>query len=390
MPAAMVRKQTPEQMMARARAMQEKVSKLSQNSQVAEVEEIMKAHKHLVPAIHRYCRQLVEAPPAAAQELQAPPSPAVTLTAEQHLQAALARPIDRQNYRMEMLPIKDMKTVLYMCNGDAFSPWALKALQNKGARDCSKLELCKVLEFISGIAGQSDLSNQFFKTIGDIGRHMKALSDSRGDRGASLKLPPDWCEQGVYQIIRRSSDELVVKNRFYPDAEAKITAQDFKFQDPDQCWIDVNWSENRACLRERGTVADFIACVAFAKAGVQLALADGSVTTPPRHAKRAREESEASAYKDAVRARLAAPAPKGKKEEEEEREMEKDEKGEKEEERWGEEGEPGETKDEEGKKEAAASGQGGRQQPQALATGASAQAVADECFFQPPQVASAA
>ena len=205
-------------------------------------------------------------------------------TSESELSLNLARPIDRQNYKLKMLPVKDMKLLLYQCNKISFTPWNLKSLLKKGQREVSKSSLCQVIEYISGVSEDSDMSGGFFATIGDLATHLQKLNRLMGDRGASLVMPPDWPNAGIYNIIERSEDELVLK-KIGNETLVVINRSLWQFSDSSKVHIDTNWSDARASLKEPGNTTELMCSVAFAKAGAPLAITDG-FSTPSARLKR--------------------------------------------------------------------------------------------------------
>ena len=283
--ANMVKKQTAEQVLLKAREMQARASKMAAAGKVLEVNDIMKRYPHLVGDILKFPKELSNLPVDADLGPKPPIAEARGCpTSESELSLALARPIDRQNYKLKMLPVKDMKMLLYQCNKVAFTPWNLKSLLKKGQREVSKSSLCQVIGYISGVSEDSDMSGGFFATIGDLATHLQKLSRLRGDRGASLVMPPDWPKVGVYTIIERTEEQLVLR-KIGNETLVVINPSPWQFSDSSKVYIDTNWSDARASLKALGDTTGLMCSVAFANAGAPLAITDG-FSTPSARLKR--------------------------------------------------------------------------------------------------------
>ena len=198
-------------------------------------------------------------------------------TSEIELSLALARPIGRQNYKLKMRPVKDMRMLLYRCNKIALTPWNLKSLPKKGQREVSKSSVCQVIGYISGVTEDSDMSGCFFASIGDLATHLQKLSRLRGDRGASLVMPLGCPNAGIYTIIERSGDELVLR-KIGNETLVVINPSLWTFSDSSNVYIDANLFDVRASLKEPGSTIELMCPVAFASAGAPLVITDGFST----------------------------------------------------------------------------------------------------------------
>lgn len=69
----------------------------------------------------------------------------------------MQRDIDRQSYRIELLPVRDVKHILYFLNNTTFTEWTLRSLLRPGSRSA----LCELIEFLTGVPGNSSLSNTY-------------------------------------------------------------------------------------------------------------------------------------------------------------------------------------------------------------------------------------
>ena len=142
----------------------------------------------------------VEASPAKSDATSGPsegpePSPMPTPPSKRYkgkaLETLLARPIDRQSYRIELLPVCDIKNKLYNINGTTFTEWTLKSLLRQGQRDVARTSLCEILEFLTAVPGNSCLSNTYWPTVADLAKHLRTRAIQQGDRATSLTMPPD-------------------------------------------------------------------------------------------------------------------------------------------------------------------------------------------------------
>ena len=119
-----------------------------------------------------------------------------------------SRSISRQYCKIEQLPVMDLRDLLYFIEPIAFSPFNIRALAKRGAREVAKGELCKVLEYVTGVGGSTTLE-QTWETMLHLAGHLKALSDFKGRRGSTLNLPPDWESCGVYAVKNSEKPGMV-------------------------------------------------------------------------------------------------------------------------------------------------------------------------------------
>ena len=109
-----------------------------------------------------------------------------------------------------------------------FSVWSLKALLKRGQRQASRKSLCEVIELLTGVGADSDVSAQYFRTVGELAEHLQRLTRKRPGRIERLNMPPDWdCEDGVYVVAAgpdgtdHGDAAIQIKNRYTEQACCK-------------------------------------------------------------------------------------------------------------------------------------------------------------------------
>eukprot|EP00971_Amphidinium_carterae_P327162 6458339-Amphidinium_carterae.3 len=261
----MPRKCTVDQLAAKAVREQESARKHLHLSRKARINVIMTEHPALVQPILEAAEELVvavnQSPEAATSVARGGARPA--LVPDQNARALeLKVEIDKHAHKVSKLTLDDLKCILYEINEFRFSAFQLKALKEKShQRDVSKDTLCKVLEFVTSVGGDTELGTGFFKSREDVLNYVKLQQAQLGtmDRSAVLPLPPDWSQHGIYRITEKTVEHILVAHKF---SNLIVTVPNSEFDNLNLLWdaselaslvIEQNWSACNAKLVVKGT-----------------------------------------------------------------------------------------------------------------------------------------
>lgn len=331
-------KQTPEQKARRAAELLGKAAKLQQSSMAIRVVEVMNKDPDLASPIYEYAERLVSggggvpSPGAAGAHIaltdlapngspaklalqdagpkQAPTPPTAKAggrnAPKASLDTLLQRPIDRQSYRIELLPVLDLKNLLYNLNGQTFTEWTLRSLLRLGQRHVSRTALCELVEFLTGVPGNSSLSNTYWPRVLDFATHLKSLARQYGDRCTKVRMPPNWTDyiqgDGIYLMDLEGVGGLSLTHRF-ADKHIRFSREELGWPETGAVHIDLNFSDSRAKLRCEGCVRTKNCANLFLENGVDtrpLALLSGpqhSYMTPTKRPKTASGSSAGGSTK---------------------------------------------------------------------------------------------
>ena len=299
--AAMPHAATAAEKLAKANKLQAAAMKLQVSAQMSEVTGIMRKSPELVPAILQHARQLIVGTVKPAAQLvdgdaeQPKKAAAASPTETQDVQSRMAsRPISRQCCKIEQLPVMDFRDLLYFIEPIAFSPFNIRALARRGAREVAKSELCKVLEYVTGVGGSTPLE-QTWETMLHLAGHLKALSDSKGRRGSTLNLPPDWVSCGVYAVEKSEKPGMVKVTHRHLKATKNIDLASLGFNivstnGAPTFKVEKNRSDSQACIMELGGLGTCLLCLHFVSVGLKR---PASFETPDPKARRVNPELKA-------------------------------------------------------------------------------------------------
>lgn len=122
------------------------------------------------------------------------------------------RGIDRQTTRLQQLPLGDLKIVCIFLQPIAFSLFNLRGIAVRGNRTMAQEKHCELIEFEIGVPGSALLERRF-TTVGSLAQYLQSFQAKMGQRGSTLRLPPDWQRDGVY-MLRNDNGAAYIKNRF--------------------------------------------------------------------------------------------------------------------------------------------------------------------------------
>ena len=175
----MGRKLTPDQLELKAEKDERLARKRRLQAAKTRLNEVIKERMDLVPSILDYALQLqgkfekkyqVEDVDGETKSTSESPGKIKRQGDSAHRQL-LGRKIDRQSYRVELLPVMDLKTCLFELSPLRFTPAALKGLCSRGQRDVTRSVLGQLVEQQTGVQLTDDIGVGYFEAVGDVASH---------------------------------------------------------------------------------------------------------------------------------------------------------------------------------------------------------------------------
>lgn len=210
--------------------------------------------------------------------------------------SSLQRPIDDRYSCLQDLPVRDLKEILVSLEKISLSPFAIRALAKRGAKQASQSSMAEVIEFCCGVAINATLDKAFFESLASLIDILQKLNIRRGRRAQELALPPNWETDGVYLMVDLAGGGDGIKNRF----SDKIVPWPNSMVDYDGATVLDNFSEERAALSngiQRQVLVELFrdgsAAQPLSLNALRLSAADGAHSMAGL--KRARSELSASA-----------------------------------------------------------------------------------------------
>lgn len=192
------------------------------------------------------CASASSGSPSKCSASDTPTKPAAKADQTQNLERA----IDRQATKVSNLPVCDLKTICIHLQPIAFSLFNLRGIAVRGNRTVAQERHCELIEFDTGVPGSAALERRF-GTIGALAEYLKEFQAQRGNRGSTLRLPPDWSVDGVYLVVKAPDGFTNICNRF----SQTMCRLPEKYQvQVDKLSIYSNFSEERAEIRTPGAL----------------------------------------------------------------------------------------------------------------------------------------
>eukprot|EP00971_Amphidinium_carterae_P352028 6492389-Amphidinium_carterae.1 len=191
-------------------------------------------------------------PPSGQRSVAAP----ARLHASSDPGAALRGKVCHRQYGdLHGCPVIELKGLLNYLEPTMLHPFALRGASSVARNhNPSKTDLCKIIEFLTGMVPDSPVSDTIFPTFLHLGEHMHKLNCLRGRPCQLLRFPltdEAWVANGVYRfevtdakIVLRS----VIQNR---QVEKEVTELGLQLATGD-ITINQNWSELKATLTAPG------------------------------------------------------------------------------------------------------------------------------------------
>ncbi|CAK0866287.1 unnamed protein product [Prorocentrum cordatum] len=157
----------------------------------------------------------------------------------------------------------------------SYSTYMLKALKVKRqTKEHHQEKLAEIIEFASGWDMNKAIVGDM-RHIPTFTKQLQEASVSRGNRGATLRLPATWTEKGVgvYSFVGGAGMAMVVRNRFNDISvevpESMFLKVDGQLAPFDELFISDNYSETRAAITT-GKSTESIAIATLAGAGAAM------------------------------------------------------------------------------------------------------------------------
>ena len=152
------------------------------------------------------------------------------------------------------LSVSDLKGTLYQIDKIALSPFALRAMAKRGARDASKTNLTQLLEYLTGIAPHFVLDPPF-NIVSEFQRYASQIANNMGQLSRTLELPPDWDTDGHWKFSVQNHRSLWLVLKRTQEARTCTWPHPLRGKsDVLTLQINMNWSESGAQLKQIGTM----------------------------------------------------------------------------------------------------------------------------------------
>ena len=182
---------------------------------------------------------------------------------------SLAKPLHRQYGTILGLPQCDLRHLLTFIEPSCLHPFALRGVASTpNAKNASKADLCKVIEFCTGLPSDTSL-NGTWRTMRELAEFMSQQNSGRGRPVLQLRFPLTadvWLSHGVYKIEAVSDEAFQVLNTIQ-HRHATVQFAELGL-DPDrfsEMFIEQNWSEQRAVLLQKGMPIRAVLMMIFPK-----------------------------------------------------------------------------------------------------------------------------
>ena len=159
-------------------------------------------------------------------------------------------------YTFSGMPIKSLVRVLAALGPISMSPFATKAIVERGKKSCNKQSLLQLLEFATGLDPNTGITGQtrkFTKLVFEL----QVMNQQRGRLAERMALPPDWENHGCYSW---RGEEGKLTNM---QLDVPIMIMDHLTGSPELYIIKDNFSQARASLTNVSNTADRQLCVCF-------------------------------------------------------------------------------------------------------------------------------
>jgi hypothetical protein len=193
------------------------------------------------------------------------------------------REIDRQSHQIKLLPVMDLKFLLFTINERDYTPYSIKALLVRGQRDVTKGRLCEVLYHLTGLAPEFKITLDRFPTIGRLGEYLEHLHTEKGQRSFVMKMPPDFAARDAcFKIVGVEEGKVVVKHK-YTDKPYVVERTYFRFQDATAVRLTDTHADEATLLVEDGNPETRLLWPLVCASSQMLALCDGRLALGDSH-----------------------------------------------------------------------------------------------------------
>ena len=177
------------------------------------VNNMLKQHPHLAQPLWQHARTLLGLPQSGSVvALESAPPPADSALSSDAASSPRASKFVGRSKKVSDLSVADLKRVLYFLDPIAMSPFALRALAKRGARDASKENLCRLLEYLTAIAGHFVLDPPF-NELAEFEQYAASMHVKNGALAKVLILPPDYHAQGHWSVEALDEISIIILRR---------------------------------------------------------------------------------------------------------------------------------------------------------------------------------
>jgi hypothetical protein len=150
------------------------------------------------------------------------------------------------NYNI--LSVRLMLMALREVEPSIFNEFSIVALKPNRRKKIPRECVVRLMEYSFGVCDGECIAAHLH--VGDAFKnHLISLYHSRGKIAASMCLPPNWPELGIYSV-ERHADHFVLRSKLIPHASLKLRGQRLENVDFATVHIQMNWSERSALLTD--------------------------------------------------------------------------------------------------------------------------------------------
>jgi hypothetical protein len=150
------------------------------------------------------------------------------------------------NYNI--LSVRLMLMALREVEPSIFNEFSIVALKPNRRKKIPRECVVRLMEYSFGVCDGECIAAHLH--VGDAFKnHLISLYHSRGKIVASMCLPPNWPELGIYSV-ERHADHFVLRSKLIPHASLKLRGQRLENVDFATVHIQMNWSERSALLTD--------------------------------------------------------------------------------------------------------------------------------------------
>lgn len=173
------------------------------------------------------------------------------------------RASENSQKRLDQLTAAELSDILSSVEDVVLSKFALKALLRPGQRVVPKEPLLQLMEFAFAMnRGTRVNMSPGYKAM--LMSQLRAANEANGGRASTLRLPPNWAEQGVYLLLRTAPPVVKVQHRFNGACRV-IPEGHLEGVDATKLYIGNNYSDDSAYLAVQDGVLNFPLNVLFSK-----------------------------------------------------------------------------------------------------------------------------
>lgn len=154
----------------------------------------------------------------------------------------------KSDYNFNQFSVSKLKELLEDIEPVALNRFSTKALIKRGKRAESRDALLEIFELCTNC---SPLAAPLTNRYSTLGAALKMRYEQLGCRARSLKLPPDWLKDGIYELLRLEQ-KMYVRHRFMDDNVAVQPIPQWFLKlivDVATLYLVDNFSEERAGVR---------------------------------------------------------------------------------------------------------------------------------------------